>query len=157
MNFVEGLRRVGLVLGVCGGLLGATFGYVSAEKTWKQVAAAKKFESLIASPMMQQITKAAKESKANRDPNFIPDVFGVEDEAIIVDHNGVKQVTVDSSGAITSIELSAGEVLKGGAPPPDRTDYLIPLLAPIAGFLVPWVTVRVLGWVLQGFFLESPR
>ena len=61
MNFREGTRRLGIVLGVLGGAVGAFAGYPSARDLWNARAASNEFESLMTSPTMMKVAKAAKE------------------------------------------------------------------------------------------------
>jgi hypothetical protein len=61
MNFREGTRRLGIVFGVLGGTISAFAGYPSARDLWNVGAANRKFESLMASPTMMKVAKAAKE------------------------------------------------------------------------------------------------
>jgi hypothetical protein len=65
MNVREGARRLGIVLGVLGGTAGVFAGYPSARDLWNARAASKKFESLMASPTMRKVAKAAKERFQN--------------------------------------------------------------------------------------------
>jgi hypothetical protein len=73
-----------------------------------------------------------------------------EPGAVSVNLDGIKQVTVDKDGLISSIELSTGESVQR-ADPPALKAYLIPLLYPILGFLLPWGSIRLLTWVGGGF------
>jgi hypothetical protein len=59
VNIKEGMRRVGILLGVAGGLFGGVLAYLEGQSLWNARAAHLRFESVMASPTMQQITKAA--------------------------------------------------------------------------------------------------
>src|SRR3990167_3652378 len=56
MNTREGMRRLGIVLGVVGGGIGGFFGYIDAQNLWNTHMAHKKFESLMALPAVQEAT-----------------------------------------------------------------------------------------------------
>src|ERR1017187_8125646 len=58
MNVKEGMRRLGLLLGVCGGILGGCLAYGDAAKVWENHAAHRRFLSLLASPTMQKVARA---------------------------------------------------------------------------------------------------
>ena len=235
MNVREGMRRLGILLGVSGGILGGCLAYSDAKAAWDSHAAYRAFESRMASSTMQKVAKAARDyqngpwvkyrSKEPSGPvNFEPNgtiwetvpsdssppekakapptrsKFGgipVEEDpgsgrkpdvwekaaknedwklwkrdteapaalprdffdkpgAILVSVglDGIKQVAVDRAGLVFSIETSNGTWV-------DRTDapalraYLIPLLYPILGFLLPWGGIRILTWVGSGF--DEPR
>lgn len=75
MNIGEGLRRLGIVLGVVGILLGAIYGYEDARAVWSLHIAHQRFESLMTSPTMLRVVKAAKDQVATlsdlaADPDF---------------------------------------------------------------------------------------
>lgn len=61
MNVREGMRRLGILLGACGAILGGCLAYSDARTTWGSYAAHRKFESLMASPIMQKVAKAARD------------------------------------------------------------------------------------------------
>jgi hypothetical protein len=57
MNVREGMRRLGIVLGVVGCAIGILFGYESARQLWDVHTAHQRFESLMASPTMLSLAK----------------------------------------------------------------------------------------------------
>jgi hypothetical protein len=61
MNLREGMRRLGILLGVSGGILGGCLAYSDARATWDNHTAHRKFESLMASPTMQKVAEAARD------------------------------------------------------------------------------------------------
>lgn len=66
MNFREGTRRLGIVLGVLGGSIGAFEGYLSARDLWNAGTGSRKFESLMDSPTMLKVARAAKDCVQSR-------------------------------------------------------------------------------------------
>jgi hypothetical protein len=191
MNAKEGMRRLGIFLGVCGGILGGFLGYSNAKATWDSHIAVRKFESLMATPTMRKVAKAARDyqhdnpqGKTNGDrgdwfernkPDALDEKHGESGEVradpweeaakeyerdlrgivVAVNLAGIKQVTVNKTGLISSIELPTGAVIQRVDPPALRA-YLIPLLYPVLGFLLPWGGIRVITWVGSGFF-QPPR
>jgi len=200
--------RLGILLGACGGILGGCLAYSDAKATWDSHTAARKFESLMASPTMQKVAKAARDYQIDKwggrrittgqvayDANNqimeetkpqdtthgpwekyklppgaklvsppVPvkdpwEVAAKEYKAgkilVSVNLEGIKQVTVDEAGLVSSIELSTGESVQRLEPPTLKA-YVVPLLYPILGFLFPWGGIRVLTWVGTGFF-AAPR
>ena len=65
--------------------------------------------------------------------------------------DGIDRFTVDpSTGTITSIQLSTGELLSR-TPSPTLMDWIALPLYPLVGFLIPWGAIRILTWVGAGF------
>jgi hypothetical protein len=63
MNVREGTRRLGIVLSLCGTILGGYLEHGYARAVWHNYRAAKRFESLRASPAIQKVAEAIKEYK----------------------------------------------------------------------------------------------
>jgi hypothetical protein len=74
---------------------------------------------------------------------------------VSVDFDGIKRVIVDKAGLVSLIELSTGEWAQRVDPPALKA-YLIPLLYPVFGFLLPWGGIWVLTWVGSGFVESRP-
>src|SRR5262245_31567621 len=60
MNAREGMRRLGILLGVSGGILGGFLGCSDAQDLWSHWNAHRQFESLMALPVTQKVASAAK-------------------------------------------------------------------------------------------------
>ncbi|MGA2117488.1 MAG: hypothetical protein ABSH56_22340 [Bryobacteraceae bacterium] len=60
MNVKEGMRRLGILLGACGAILGGCVGYSYADAQWVIRERHKTLETLTASPTMQKVAKVAK-------------------------------------------------------------------------------------------------
>jgi hypothetical protein len=67
MNAREGVRRFGILLGVSGCILGSFHGYSYAQDVWDLWAANRRFESLMASPIMQKVAKVARDYQRSGD------------------------------------------------------------------------------------------
>ena len=179
MNFKEGMRRVGIVLGVLGGITGGVFGYSELQNAW---ALHTRFKRLQALPVMHDVAAAIKAYPEFTSIRPIRPVYTIEppgwepvfearksgdldkiadpDTEITVDAKNsepVKAVNVDKNGAISSVELTTGERVHRE---PDTfkahsalaARLLLPFCYPVIGFLFPWATIRALVWVGSGFF-----
>ena len=195
MNIREGMRRIGILLGVSGGLLGGSLAYSEAQNLWTTRAAHKKFEFLMTTPTMQKVAKdmkidydaLAKQARAisslpsapvapgdfmemqrKGTQTFVPPrIDEWEGPAIKDDENGgrhllpanpllrgnrdgINTVNVDPARMVSSIELSTGELITR-TEAPHLSAYLLLLLYPVLGFLLPWGGIRILTWVGIGF------
>src|SRR5262249_10634228 len=65
MNVKRGTRRLGIVLGLCGAILGGYLARSYARAVWHNYMASRRFESLMASPTIEKVAKAIRE---NNDP-----------------------------------------------------------------------------------------
>ena len=63
MNLKEGTRRLGIVRGLCGAILGGYLERSQARAVWHNYRASSRFESLSASPMIQKVAKAIRDSR----------------------------------------------------------------------------------------------
>src|SRR5262245_3594767 len=142
MNIREGVRRLGILLGASGAILGGSLAFKDAQTLWNTRTAHRNFEAVMASSTMQRIAKAAREQKESG--GF----------AALVNVDGIKQVEVDRAGVVSSIELSTGESVHRTEAPALKA-YVSLLLYPMLGFLAPWGTIRVLTWVGSGFFTSA--
>jgi hypothetical protein len=59
MTVMEAMRRLGILLGACGAILGGLVAYRDAKAVWTSYAASRRFESLMASPTMRKVAQAA--------------------------------------------------------------------------------------------------
>lgn len=70
MNVREGIRRLGTLLGACGGILGGCLSYRDLKTTWDTDRAHGRFESLTALPTMRRAAKAARPHSTMSFPNM---------------------------------------------------------------------------------------
>jgi hypothetical protein len=178
VNLREGMRRLSILLGVCGGIVGASLAYGELRATWDAHEAFAKFESTMASATMQKVAKATskiqndewvkyqqptdhgksdtipKQNQIRSDPwqEAANEYSRKEPSGFTANVNagGIRQVTSDARGLITSICLSSGETIQRVEAPSTKA-YLIPFLYPVFGFLIPWAAVQLLAWVGGGF------
>ena len=60
MNFKEGMRRVGILLGVIGAIIGGVASFEEASRVWRQHVANRQFERALAVPAVQKIPTSAR-------------------------------------------------------------------------------------------------
>lgn len=181
MNLKEGTRRLALLLGVAGAILGGFASYLELQTVLDQRARHNKFEQLAASEVVQQARKGCFESNAPSENQpwdkyhtlqknqpqspkgdklitpycFIPDN---EPNAFYytpseLNSSGIKTVYFENR-EIVSIETPDGQK-KYPTLAPSAWLYLLIVLFPIFGFFIPWGAIRAIGWVAAGFFQPS--
>ena len=157
----EGIRRLSLLLGLAGGLLGCmgSFGY------WGSVA---QKEQLLA--LRLEI--------AERDQT-IYEMWGTEqgpaderDRDVAIEYNKgrkpedrINKLQVDRIVSRFLREeikaFSEGVEYTPPKPPPSKppgfAEYLPIAVIPVVGFLIPWGGIRVIAWVIEGFLADRKR
>jgi len=189
VNFREGMRRVSIVLGLAGGSMGGILAHLEVQSLSNIRAAYRKFESVMASPTMQRVSKemsidydalakqaggstapipsfkdfvAASKTKDGgrgtgpfRDLADLVAASGDENggQYLLKAHpllkgnrDGISKVHIDSARLVSSVELSTGESVPRTEPPQVKA-YLLLLLYPVLGFLLPLGFIRLLAWV----------
>jgi len=221
VNFREGMRRVSIVLGLAGGSMGGILAYLVVQSLSNTRAAYRKFESVMASPTMQRVSKemsidydalakqaggstapipsfkdfvAASKTKDGgrgtgnfREPGDLEVIPSFKDfvaasktkdggrgtgrfgdladlevvasgdenggQYLLKAHpllkgnrDGISKVHIDSARLVSSVELSTGESVPRTEPPQVKA-YLLLLLYPVLGFLLPLGFIRLLAWV----------
>lgn len=152
MNAKEGMRRLGLLLGVVGAVSGAFVSYIDLHDTISARSRYRVYDSLVKSDLVQQY-------RNNHFPRgSVPP--GYNPEADTVDKNGIKTIhwkseTYDEKTKhleIEFIEMADGTTVYPAAlTPPGMWAYLRPALFPLLGFLIPFGAIRALTWVGLGF------
>ena len=147
MNLKEGTRRLALVIGVLGVILGGYVSFLEILEVRSKLDRHHNFERLVALDPVQHICKDHKEDKQTGDWEVVsvePNCCGIK--KIVFDN---EHVWKDTSG-IYSIETQDGQTLYP-SPAPSIWEYFLIVLAPAIGFLLPWGTIRAVGWVGVGF------
>jgi hypothetical protein len=151
MNLREGTRRLALLLGAAGAIVGGFASYTFLQDIQSQRARHDRFEIQAGSDVIQRLRKEHRESKDPFEANVktvMPGCCGIKEIAWDTEH-----VWNDASG-IYSIETDSGQTLYP-TPAPSAWLYLLTALFPVAGFVIPWGAVRAIGWVGAGFFHPS--
>jgi hypothetical protein len=71
-----------------------------------------------------------------------------------VNKGGITTINWGHDYEVASIETSDGETLSP-TPAPAAWEYLLVVLFPVAGFVIPWGAVRAIGWVGAGFVASA--
>lgn len=141
MKFQEGMRRIGLTVGVLGALVTAYLAFF----TFSDMATARKsqaeFEVLMELPITQTISKDI--AKSNTTNTYVE----------IQGHpHGINQIHVNDKGAIEWFAMDDGKTI-ARTQAPSTLWYLLYPLAVAVGFLVPWGIVRLVTWLVSGFMV----
>jgi len=152
VNLKEGTRRLALLLGAAGVIIGGFASYAELQTVLSQRARHNRFEQLAISDAVNHLRKDHQQKKG--DPweayvkSVMPGCCGIKEVVWDTDH-----VWNDASG-IYSIETEDGQTLRP-TPAPSAWEYLFATLLPALGFFVPWGVTRAIGWVGAGFFQSS--
>jgi hypothetical protein len=65
--------------------------------------------------------------------------------------NGIDVIHYDIKGVVTSLELSTGEKIERLQSPSFLRLFVVPLLFPLAGFVLLWGAMKSIAWVATGF------
>jgi predicted small secreted protein len=149
MNLREGTRRLALLLGVVGAILGGFASYVELQTVLNQRARHNAFEQMANSEFVQQERK-----KLADWVSIEPKTGERADWYELVDKGGINSIHWDKDNKIESIETQDGQTLYP-TPAPSAWLYLLVALFPFLGFFIPWGAIRAIGWVGAGFFQPS--
>lgn len=180
MNLREGIRRLALLLGVVGAILGGIASYSELQSVLKQRARHVRFEQLANSDIVQHERKAYKESdpyaakggglifKAPDDSRrWVPksqEAAALQSGGVLIDDGrtysveteGIKVIHWTKDYGIESIETGDGQTLYP-TPAPTWWTYFLLAFFPLIGFFIPWGAVRGIGWVGAGFAESSKQ
>jgi hypothetical protein len=149
VNLREGTRRLALILGVVGIIVGGFASYLFLQPTLDQRARHNKFEQLATSDVVKQVRKR-QAGWVSIDPKTGERIQWDQQ----VGKDGIKTIHWTQDNQIESIETDDGQTLYP-TPAPSAWEYLLVALLPILGFFVPWGAVRAIGWVGAGFVTNS--
>jgi hypothetical protein len=176
VNLREGTRRLALLLGVVGAILGGFASYLELQTVLNQRARHNKFEQLAASDVVKHERKCrlagilsgcsdlpadfiVKDSKTgvvldwSKARPITPEAdwkIWEVGEPSTVNKGGIKNINWSADYGIESILTEDGQTLYP-TPAPAAWEYLLIALFPILGFFIPWGAVRAIGWVGAGF------
>jgi hypothetical protein len=145
MNFREGMRRIGLTVGVMGALVTAftAFGLFFSDLTDHRKVQAE-FDSLLKLPTTQVVVKT---TAKNKTASAYGEIQGHP--------QGIKQFWVDEKSEIVWFEMDDGRTIMRTNRPTSLFWYL--LYPPIVGvgFVVPWGVVHLVTWIVSGFIRST--
>jgi hypothetical protein len=146
MNLREGTRRLALLLGAAGAIIGGVFAYAQLQSTMRQRADHKQFEQLANSDAVQQDRKDFLAGWVSIDSKTGERIQWDQQ----VDKDGIKTIHWTKDNEIESIETEDGQTLYP-TPAPGVWSYFLIAILPMLGFFIPWGVVRAIGWTLAGF------
>ena len=184
MNLREGTRRLALLLGVVGAILGGIASYLELQSVLNQRERHARFEMLANSDVLKQerssiqrttppiIAPEADAGSSEFDPTqafiALPEdkksavllQLPTETQTRLLDQvrslrlAGVKAIHWTQNLGVASIETDDGKTLYP-TPAPSRWLYLLAAILPMLGFALPWGLIRAVGWVGAGFVAGS--
>lgn len=170
MNLREGTRRLAMLLGVVGALLGGFASYMQLQTVMRQREDHARFEQLANSDVVQQARAALYAVGPKHDPPLPAgatiltpcDVYAVGEKAYkkfdcytsTVREGGITAIAWNTGYEVYSIETTDGQTLYP-TPAPRAWSYALIAILPVFGFFIPWGAVRAIGWVGAGFFQPS--
>jgi hypothetical protein len=184
MNLREGTRRLALLLGAVGAILGGFVSYLELQSILNQKERHARFELLANSDVLKQersfiqrttppiIAPEADAGSSEFDPTqafiALPEnkksavllQLSTETQTRLLDQvrslrlAGVKAIHWTQNLGVASIETDDGKTLYP-TPAPNRWLYLLAAICPLLGFALPWGLIRAVGWVGAGFFASA--
>ncbi len=148
MNLYKGLGRAALVAGVLGALLSLIPAWPMFEDVAERRAASMQFDTLLANPDVSLAVERAKDAGYR--------AVTVEFEDRLEINDTVKSFTLDPNGELLKFETPGGEDVYPRTRVVPASEYVLPALLPIFGFLIPWVVIMGIRWAASGFF-DEPR
>jgi len=161
MNAKEGMRRLGLVAGVLGASVGSYISYDQLRTLLEQRHRYQEFQSLALSPVVRAEVLSPRDSDGPLDKleRELQAEYPSKVESnhcwLLIYRGGIRSVYRGPNGDFQAIEKDDGTVIYPGSNPPHRA-YLLALVPPALGFLLPWGSLAVLTWIGTGFF-QSPK
>ena len=137
-------------LGIAGSLIGIVGGFGFASDTWKSRTSAAGFQEFVNRPGVLKVTEIAARADQSGDfrwPIYERHVIPIRDDA------DIKSITW-TFGAVSSVQLTTGPSIERTRSE-SRWNYFGAAMLPVLGFVVPWGLLRVLSWILAGFFQEQ--
>lgn len=147
MNLREGTRRLALLLGLAGAIVGGFASYIELQTVRHQAAYHERFERMANSPIVRQEREGAMRDFPRITNPPITDSSGWQ---VTVNSGGIGTITWGSNYTVQSIETTDGQTLYP-TPSPGRWSYFLIVILPVLGFLIPWGAIRAIGWVGAGF------
>lgn len=147
MNLKEGTRRLALLLGVVGAILGGFASYLGLQSVLEQRASYAKFEQLANS----DVVNLKRKDCLSDDP---PPGYAKLASQLQENTAGIKIIYWADDCKVVMIETDDWDWLSPELAP-GGWEYLLIGLLPILGFFIPWVAVCAIGWVGTGFVTGS--
>jgi hypothetical protein len=150
MNLREGTRRMALLSGAVGAILGGFASYSELQTLLEQKASHNRFVQLAGSAAAQEALHSLKltcaqdpSNKQCGDEQYVP--------MSEVNSGGIETIYWSKDYRVEWIKTDDGENLFATSPSPPAWEYLLVAIFPILGFFIPWGIIRAVGWVGAGF------
>ncbi len=160
INAREGMRRLGLLLGTLGAIVGCVYLFAFGDELLEKRARAKEFREL--SSVVQEVVRAtplhAEEHPELRLANgyeYVDPTWLRSREDALRSH-GISSVEWSKNGDTIYAITTVDDTNHYDTSAPKWWDYIGVLFLPALGFLLPWGTIRILVWVGGGFFQRTP-
>jgi hypothetical protein len=160
MNLREGTRRLALLLGAVGAIVGGFASYSELQSIKEQRASHIKFEQLASSPVSRQARESLENACADGhtdkqcgDEKYAP-MTEVKSGEIKTIYWSKKDSVGKINYQVSLIQTEDGQNLFPTSAPSAWNNLLIALF-PILGFFIPWGAVCAIGWVGAGFIQSS--
>lgn len=180
-NAREAIRRLGLVVGILGALAGAYLSYRHVESFLHERDQYREFQRVMASPVVLATIEhlktpiSSKRYKSRdrstgeemtftwtrKEPPSTEDVERIRDQRRSglgmqewVNSGGVRKIQFDLKGDVLGIEKDDNTTVVR-ATPPTFSSFLVALIFPPLGFLLPWGTAKTVTWIAAGFLRKD--
>jgi hypothetical protein len=168
MNLREGTRRLALLLGAVGAILGGFVSYLELQTVLSQRSQHNKFEQLTASDVVTQERKCRllgyysgcselpplPQGYTLDKPKYTIEEPDGRPGASELSKGDIKTIQWTKKYDVESIVTEDGQTLYP-TPAPSVWLYLLVALFPVLGFLIPWGAIRAIEWVVAGFVQPS--
>jgi hypothetical protein len=148
VNLKEGTRRLALLLGAAGAILGGFASYLELKDVLNQRVRHDRFEQLAASDIVRQERQKLKMDLPRLTNPTVTDSSGWESGVYPI-ATGIKTIHWGKDYGVYSIETEDGLTFFP-TPTPAAYNYLLIVLWPCLGFFIPWGAIRAIGWVGAG-------
>jgi hypothetical protein len=164
MNLGEGTRRLALLLGVVGVIVGGFVSYMELQAVPSQRERHSRFERLVTSDVVQKerkcrllgytsgcsMVKLPPGATLDKPKYTIEELDG-SPLASELSKGSISKIHWAKDYSVESIETDDGQTLYP-TPAPSAWTYLwVSLVWIVPGFFIPWGVVRAIGWVGAGF------
>ena len=149
MNLREGTRRLALLVGVVGAILGGFASYTELQNVLNQSEQHSKFEHLASTEVVKREREQTKVDLSHLTNPTVTDSNGWESGVYPI-KSGIKTIHWGHDYGVESIETEDGQTLYP-TPAPSAWMFLLVAVFPVLGFFIPWGAVRAIGWVGAGF------
>ena len=148
MNLREGMRRVGMVLGLIGFCVGSFVAYDYITPLLRQATEAREYQAQLRVQGTESPKRGTGKYKADLSKYGTVTTAGPA-------HEGPARQQRDSAG--DAAQKSSADLYPTFSKIPSFWQYLPALAFPLLGFLMPWGAIKALTWIGTGFVTSSAK